>query len=64
MPDVHIYMLKGRTPEQKKKMAQRITRAIVEEVNAPPESVSIFIHDQLEPHDIIKAGVPLSEKKK
>lgn len=64
MPDVHIYMLRGRTPEQKKRMAQRITQAIVEEAHATPESVSIFIHDRLEPHDIIKAGVPLSEKKK
>ncbi len=63
MPDVHIYMLRGRTPEQKKRMAQRITQAIVEEAGAKPESVSIFIHDQLERHDIIKAGVPLSEKK-
>ena len=63
MPDVHIYMLKGRTPEQKKRMAQRITQAIVEETNASLESVAIFIHDQLEKHDIIKAGVPLSEKK-
>ncbi|TMI85538.1 MAG: hypothetical protein E6H03_00110 [Bacillati bacterium ANGP1] len=31
MPVVHVHMLSGRTPEQKRRLVAAITRALVEE---------------------------------
>ena len=41
MPLVQITMLQGRTVEQKRKLAQRITDAIVEEANARREAIVV-----------------------
>jgi len=45
MPIYHIEMLEGRTVEQKKKLAQEITRVSVEVLGGSPESVDILITD-------------------
>lgn len=45
MPIVHIEILEGRTAEQKKTMAEKVTQAIVESLGSPPEAVSIIIRD-------------------
>jgi 4-oxalocrotonate tautomerase len=45
MPTYHIEMLEGRTVEQKKKLAQEITRVTVEVLGGSPESVDILITD-------------------
>ena len=41
MPHVQITLLEGRTPEQKRKVAEGITRVLVEEAGARREAVSI-----------------------
>ena len=41
MPLVQITMLQGRTVEQKRKLAQRITDAIVEEAKARREAIVV-----------------------
>ena len=41
MPLVQVTMLQGRTVEQKRKLAQRITDAMVEEASARREAVVV-----------------------
>ena len=45
MPIVQIELLEGRTVEQKRVMAEKVTAAIVEALGTPPEKVSIIIRD-------------------
>jgi 4-oxalocrotonate tautomerase len=45
MPTYHIEMLEGRTIEQKKQLAEAITRVTVEILGGKPEAVDILITD-------------------
>lgn len=45
MPMVQVTMLEGRTPDQKRKLAKRITDALVEEASARREAIVIAFHD-------------------
>jgi len=45
MPLVQITMLRGRTVGQKRKIAQRITDAMVEEAGARREAVVVAFHE-------------------
>jgi 4-oxalocrotonate tautomerase len=45
MPMVQITMLSGRTAEQKRKIAQRITDVLVEEAGTKREGVMIAFHE-------------------
>lgn len=45
MPTYHIEMMEGRTPDQKKKLVEAITRVTVEVLGVTPESVDILIAD-------------------
>jgi 4-oxalocrotonate tautomerase len=45
MPIVQIDMLAGRTLEQKKALAEKVTQAVVESVNTAPENVKIIIRE-------------------
>jgi len=45
MPFAQIYMIEGRTAEQKKALIEKVTQAIVEAVGAPKENVRVWIHD-------------------
>lgn len=45
MPIVQVEMLKGRTLEQKRALAQKVTEAIVETANCPKEAVKIIIRE-------------------
>ena len=62
MPIVQVTMLKGRTIEQKRKLAARITDAMVEDANATKEAVVItFI--EIGREDYANSGVLLADKK-
>jgi 4-oxalocrotonate tautomerase len=45
MPMVQVTMLQGRTAEQKRKIAKRITDVLVEEAGARREGVTIAFHE-------------------
>lgn len=45
MPLVQITMLAGRTADQKRKIAQRITDAMVEEAGAKREAIIVAFHE-------------------
>lgn len=55
MPIVQIELLEGRTVEQKRVMAEKVTQAIVESLGAPPENISIIIRDMAK-ENYAKAG--------
>jgi 4-oxalocrotonate tautomerase len=63
MPDVHISWLAGRTIEQKRKVVERITQALVEEAGAKPESTHVVFVDI--PHEnFASGGILVADKNK
>jgi 4-oxalocrotonate tautomerase len=45
MPFAQLYILEGRTEEQKSALIEKVTAAITEAVGAPKENVRVWIHD-------------------
>lgn len=43
MPTYHVEMFEGRTPEQKKKLVEEVTRVTVEVLGCSPEAVDMVI---------------------
>ena len=62
MPHVQITLLKGRTLDQKRKLATRVTDALVEECGARREAVSIAIVEVAK-EDFASAGTLVVDKK-
>jgi 4-oxalocrotonate tautomerase len=62
MPIVTIDLVEGRTVEQKRALAKRITDAIVELLKTTPEQVTIIFHDGPR-SNFAKAGALLSDRK-
>ncbi len=62
MPLVQITMLNGRTTEQKRKLAQRITEAMVEEAGARREAIVIAFHE-VSTESYASGGVLMADKK-
>jgi 4-oxalocrotonate tautomerase len=62
MPVIQVTMLKGRTIEQKRKVAERITQAMVEEAKAVKEAVVVtFV--EVEREDYASGGVLMADRK-
>jgi 4-oxalocrotonate tautomerase len=62
MPHIQITMLKGRTLEQKRKLATRVTDALVEECGARREAVSVAIVEVAK-EDFASGGTLVVDKK-
>lgn len=62
MPHVQITMLEGRTLEQKRKLAARVTDALAEECGARREAISIAIVDVTK-QDFAIGGTLVADKK-
>lgn len=60
MPTYHVEMLEGRTPEQKKKLVQAITRVSVEILGGQSDSVDVIITD-IQRHNWATGGKLWSE---
>lgn len=45
MPFAQIYMLEGRTEEQKRAVIEKVTDALQEAVGAPRETIRVWIQD-------------------
>jgi 4-oxalocrotonate tautomerase len=43
MPFAQVFMIEGRTDDQKRAVIEKVTQALVEAVNAPPETVRVWI---------------------
>lgn len=63
MPHVQITWVEGRTPEQKRKIAERVTEALVEDGRAKRENIHVTFHD-LPPTDYAEAGVTVADQKR
>jgi 4-oxalocrotonate tautomerase len=63
MPYVQITWVAGRTPQQKRKLAERISQALVEDGRAKLENIHVTFVD-LPPTDYAEAGIPVSEQKR
>jgi len=62
MPHVQITMLEGRTLEQKRKLAARVTDVLAEECGARREAISIAIVDVTK-EDFAIGGTLVADKK-
>lgn len=62
MPLVQITMLSGRTIEQKRKLAQRITDVVVEEARTEREAVVVTFHE-VSKESYASGGVLVADKK-
>lgn len=45
MPFAQIFLLEGRTEEQKRAVIEKVTQALQEAVGAPKENVRVWIHE-------------------
>ncbi|MFY9691764.1 MAG: 2-hydroxymuconate tautomerase [Candidatus Acidiferrales bacterium] len=63
MPYVQITWVAGRTPEQKKKLAERITDALIEEGRAKRENIQVTFVD-LPATDYAEGGVTVADRKR
>lgn len=45
MPFAQIYIMEGRTEEQKRQVIEKVTAALVETLDAPIANVRVWIHD-------------------
>jgi len=55
MPIVQIDLLEGRTIDQKRALVKKVTEAITETAQCPPEAVTIIIRE-MPPVNLGKAG--------
>ena len=62
MPEVVVYLLEGRTPEQKKSLMKDITDAVVKNCKVDVGAVTVSIMETAKANKA-KAGVPFSERK-
>ncbi len=62
MPMVQITLLEGRTADQKRKVAQRITDVLVEEANAKREAIMIAFNE-VSRESYASGGVLMADKK-
>lgn len=58
MPMIQCDIREGRTPEQKARLAQEITRVVHETIDAPVEYIYVLIREQPGEHHV-KAGQAL-----
>lgn len=61
MPTLRVELMEGRTPEQKKKLVEALTQAVVETLGSKPESVDILLYD-IKRGDWATGGVLWSER--
>jgi 4-oxalocrotonate tautomerase len=62
MPTIRVEMMQGRSPEQKTKLVQALTQAVVDSLGSKPESVDILLYD-IPRENWATGGVQWSEKK-
>ena len=60
MPQVHVYMLRGRTPEQKRTLIAELTRVMVHVGQAEQERVGVVLHE-VEAENWGRGGISMAE---
>jgi len=62
VPLIQVNMLAGRSPEQKAALLRAITQAVHDSIDAPIESIRVWINE-LAHTDFISAGVLATERR-
>ena len=63
MPHVQITWVEGRTPEMKRKIAERITGVLIEDGRAKRENIHVSFHD-VPAMNYAEAGVLVADQKR
>jgi len=63
MPLAQIHILEGRTPEQKKKMINEVTTALINSLDVPRENVRVVIYEVPKSHWSV-GGLTMEEREK
>jgi 4-oxalocrotonate tautomerase family enzyme len=63
VPHVQITWVEGRNPDQKRKIAERVTQVLMEEGRAKRENIHVTFHD-LPPANYAEAGVLVADQKR
>ncbi|MBI3129483.1 MAG: tautomerase family protein [Candidatus Tectomicrobia bacterium] len=63
MPVVHISLIKGRSKEAKKAIAQEVTESVHKHSGAPKEAITVVFHD-IDGDSWASAGVLFSDRVK
>lgn len=63
MPHVQITWVEGRTPEQKRKIAERVTQVLIEDGRAKRENIHVAFHD-VPATNYAEAGVLVVDQKR
>ena len=63
MPHVQITWVEGRTPEQKRKIAERVTTVLIEDGKAKRENIHVSFQD-VPPTNYAEAGVLVVDQKR
>jgi len=63
VPHVQITWVEGRSPEQKRKIAERVTSVLIEDGKAKRENIHVTFHD-LPASNYAEAGVLVLDQKR
>jgi len=63
MPHVQITWVEGRTPDQKRKIAERVTQVLMEDGRAKRENIHVAFHD-LPAINYAEAGLLVADQKR
>jgi len=63
MPHVQITWVEGRTPEQKRKVVERVTKALEKEGRAKRENIHVLFHD-VPATNYAEAGVLVADERR
>ncbi len=63
MPHAQITWVEGRTADQKRKIAERVTQVLMEDGRAKRENIHVAFHD-LPPANYSEAGVLVADQKR
>lgn len=63
MPHVQITWVEGRTAEQKRRIAERVTAVLIEDGKAKKENIHVSFHD-VPATNYAEAGVPVADQKR
>ena len=61
MPHIQITWGEGRTPDQKRKIAERVTQVFIEEAKSKRENIHVAFHD-LPETNYANAGVLVADR--
>jgi 4-oxalocrotonate tautomerase len=63
MPIVHIHMMKGRSIEKKRELAEKVTSALTESIGVNRETVEVLLHES-EVENVAKGGILFADSRK